>query len=181
MFVQGELYNNFVNDFSNQLYNLKNDSYFSDYIFLCVGSDKVTGDTFGPIVGQHLEDLFKGKYQNIKIIGTLDEPVSAINVDTVVEKIYKEHKNPCVIAIDSALAQTKEIGKIIVSNSKMQFGKGTNRKPIAAGDISIKGVVAKDYKIPRYNFNQLQNTSLGLVMNLANVTSNGIYDVIKYR
>ena len=52
---------------------------------------------------------------------------------------------------------------------------------IEVGDISIKGIVAKDHNMPRCNYQELQNTSLNIVMNLADITAEGIYNVIKYR
>lgn len=181
MLGKEELYNNFISDFSTEIYNLKSDNPFSDYIFLCVGSDKVTGDAFGPLVGSKLQNLFKSYYNNISVIGNLENTVSAINLEETVREIYNKYKNPCIIAIDSALSNKEDIGKIIVKNTKMKLGKGTNKKSIAVGNISIKGVVAQDYRIARYNFSVLQNTSLSLVMKLANITADGIYNVVKYR
>lgn len=181
MLTADNVYNKFVNDFSSVLYNLKTNSPISDYIFLCVGSDKITGDAFGPLVGDRLQKLLKNSYNNIKVVGTLENPISGTNLDKEVEKIYNTYRNPCIIAIDAALSKKDDIGKIIVTNSKMKFGKGTNKKMLEVGDVSIKGIVAKDYKIPRYNFTELQNTSLSIVMRLAGVTSDGIYNVIKYR
>ncbi|MCI8482263.1 MAG: spore protease YyaC [Clostridia bacterium] len=181
MLSENEKYNNFVHEFSNILYNLKVDIPFSDYIFLCVGSDKIIGDSYGPLVGEKLKNSFKNMYHNIKIYGTLEDPISAVNLEKTVEDIDKKYQHPCIIAIDSALSFSNKIGSIFVSDTKMQFGKGAGKKMIQVGDISIKGVVAKDYKIPRYNFSGLQNTRLGDVIKLADITSSGIYDVIKYR
>ncbi len=160
MLSQDEKYNKFVNDFSDILYNLKTEDPYTDYLFLCVGSDKITGDCYGPIVGQKLKEGFKNTYQNIHVYGTLDEPISAINLESVVNKIYNTYSNPCIIAIDSALGTQNNLGKILVTNKKIQCGKGTNKKLIPIGDISIRGVVAKDYKIPKYNFSSLQNTRI---------------------
>ena len=181
MLANDDVYNNFINDFSSKIYNLKSDYPFSDYIFLCVGSDKITGDAYGPLVGDSLQKLLKKSYNNIQILGTLESPISGTNLDKAVEKIYSIYKNPCIIAIDAALSKKENIGKIIVTNSKMKFGKGTNKKMIEVGDISIKAVVARDYKNDRYNFRELQNTSLNIVLKLANITSEGIYNVIKYK
>ena len=160
MLSADERYNKFVNDFSDTLYNLKTEKPYSDYLFLCVGSDKITGDCYGPLVGQKLKEVFKNTYKNIQVYGTLDDPISAINLEMVVNKIYKTFENPCIIAIDSALGAKDNIGEILVANSKIQCGKGTNKKLISIGDISIKGIVAKDYKIPKYNFQALQNTRI---------------------
>lgn len=111
-------------------------------------------------MGQKLKEGFKNTYQNIHVYGTLDEPISAINLESVVNKIYNTYSNPCIIAIDSALGTQNNLGKILVTNKKIQCGKGTNKKLIPIGDISIRGVVAKDYKIPKYNFSSLQNTRI---------------------
>lgn len=181
MLEENEIYNNFVNEFSSKIYNLKSDYPFSNYIFLCVGSDKIIGDAYGPLVGERLEKLLKNSYNNIQIIGTLQNPISGINLKKEVEKIYKSYKKPCIIAIDAALSNKENIGKIVVTDSKMKFGKGTNKNIVEVGNISIKGIVATDYKNPRYNFNELQNASLNRVLNLANITSDGIYNVIKYK
>lgn len=170
------VYKNFVTDFNNKIYSLE--TRFSDYIFLCIGTDRITGDAFGPLVGKRLKELLKDNYNNVFIKGCLDEPISFLNIDTEIENIYNTYKTPCVIAVDSALARQEDIGKIIVSNEKMELGKGLSKKYSAVGDISIKGVVAKNFKIPRQNLNVLQNTSLKLVMDLAEITANGIYKVI---
>lgn len=180
MLSQDEVYNNFVNDFSSSMYKLQNKDPFSDYVFLCVGSDKIIGDCYGPLVGEKLESLLKNMYQNIHIKGTLQSPISAINFKKAIDKIYTEYRKPCIIAIDSALSEKDKIGSIYISNTKMQCGNGTGKNIGKIGDISIKGVVARDYKMPKYNFSSLQNASLGSVIKLANITSEGIYNVIKY-
>lgn len=171
MLSQNEIYNNFVQEFSSAVYNLRGDVPFSDYIFLCVGSDKIIGDSYGPLVGQKLKESFKGRYNNIVVCGTLEETVSGINLEKKVQEIYKSYRHPCIIAIDSALSSGENIGKIVVSNSKMQCGKASGKKLTLVGDISIKGIVAKDYKIPRYNFSNLQNIPLGGVIKLAETTA----------
>lgn len=181
MLTKDLIFNNFVNDFSTKLYNLKSEIPFTDYIFLCVGSDKITGDAYGPIVGENLKKLFKNFYNNVRVVGTLENPVSGTNLEKEVKNIVNTYKNPCIIAIDAALSKKEDIGKIIVSNSKIKFGKGTSKKMIEIGDISIKGIVARDYNMPRYNFRELQTTSLNIVIKLADITSEGIYNVIKYR
>ena len=46
--------------------------------------------------------------------------------------------------------------------------------------MSIKGIVAQNMKTPMQNLNVLQNTSLNLVMNLADTVARGIYNTINY-
>lgn len=179
--VNEQEYREFVSNFTNKIYHLKEDKPFSDYIFLCVGSDKVIGDAYGPLVGSNLKEQLKQYYSNIHIVGTLEEPVLATNLKRVIANIQKEYENPCIIAVDSALSRKEDIGRVFVSNQKMKFAQSTRQDPIEIGEISIKGVVAQDCKIARYNFSVLQSTSLAKVFNLARMTANGICETIKYR
>ena len=174
-------YREFISSFTNKMYHLKTNKPFSDYVFLCVGSDKVIGDAFGPLVGSQLYKLLKNHYTNIHIIGTLDKPVLGTNLKKTIFDIEKNYANPCIIAIDSALSKKEDIGKVFVSNEKMKFAKGTRNDFIEVGNISVKGVVAQDCKVPKYNFSVLQNTPLGKVLNLAQMTANGIFESIKYK
>lgn len=152
-----------------------------EYIFLCVGSDKMTGDCFGPLVGTKLEQAFMN-YQifNIHILGTLKEPVCYPNMLQIVKKIEKIENKACVIVVDAALSKEENIGKIYVSKQKTILGKSIGKQKIEIGDISIKAVVAKDFKLPIHNFQILQNISLQFVMNMAEIVADSIFEVMKY-
>ena len=67
-------------------------------VLICIGSDRATGDCLGPLVGQSLMD-----FPVYSVYGTLQFPVHAKNLDKTMELIYKFHKNPFIIAIDSCL------------------------------------------------------------------------------
>lgn len=60
----------------------------------------------------------------------------------------------------------------------MYLGKALNKRINYVGDLSIKGIVSQNVNIPQCNFRLLQNTSLSLVMKMADVVSSGIYNVI---
>lgn len=176
MNVYKDRYNDFIKKFKTNIYSL--DRRFSNYIFLCIGTDKVTGDAFGPLVGKFLNELIENEYENIFIEGTLESPISYINIDERLEKIYKVYEDPCLIVIDSALSNDEEIGNIVVRKGKTNLGMGLNKKMHNIGDLSINGIIAKDYKIPKYNFYNLQNISLNFIMNFAQLVANGIYTSI---
>lgn len=163
------------------LYQEKIKREIKEYVFLCVGSDKMTGDCFGPLVGTKLENDFED-YQifNIHILGNLKNPVCYPNVIEVIEKIHSIEKEACVIVIDAAFSREENIGKIYVSHQETVLGKGIGKQKIAIGDISIKAVVAKDYKIPMHNFQMLQNISLQFVMDMADIVADSIFEVMKY-
>lgn len=159
MTFKEELYNSFVQDFSivlrEKIRNLK----ISKLIFLCIGTDRITGDSFGPLVGYKLKYLFREE-QNIEVIGSLDNIVCAHNISDTINNINNAYNEYFLIAIDAALSNKNKIGKIVVSNSGMNVGSGVNRRNIYVGDMSIKGIVSKNLINPKYNFKLLQNTPL---------------------
>lgn len=177
MIIKEEIYNNFIYDFSKILRGKIQDIEISKLIFLCIGTDRITGDSYGPLVGYKLKHLFKNE-ENIKVIGDLNNIVTANNIEKIIYNINNTYETSFVIAIDAAISKKNNIGKIIVSEQKMNIGSGLNKKDMYVGDVSIKGIVAKDLKRPQYNFKLLQNTPLGLIMNMAECTAYGIYNVI---
>lgn len=60
------------------------------------------------------------------------------------------------------------------------YGKGLSKTCIHIGDMSIQGIVAQNLRNSMQNFRMLQNTSLGLVMSMADIVSKGIYNIINY-
>ena len=177
MTFKEEIYNNFVNDFSINLREKISDLEVSEMVFLCIGTDRITGDCFGPLVGYKLKHLFKNE-KNIKVIGSLDDTICTQNILNVISDINNKYDEPFLIAIDAALSNKRNIGEIIVTKESMNVGSSLNKEKIYVGDLSIKGIVAKDFKRPQYNFKLLQNTPFSLIMDMADCVSQGIYNVI---
>lgn len=170
-------YVEFVQEFAKVLREGVYEKELSDLVFLCIGTDRITGDSFGPLVGYNLKELYKEELK-VHIFGDLERPVSSNNIERIIRRIDERYSNPYVIAIDSAVSRRDNIGKIVVSERALNLGSSLDKKDIKIGDISIKGVVSEDLKDPKENFNLLQNTSLNLVLNMANLTAKGIYNVI---
>jgi len=171
----------FINDFGSKLYTKKREKNYSELVFLCIGTDRITGDCFGPLVGSRLiENLKEYNIFNINIYGNLENPINHENINQKINQINKKHQNACIIVIDAALSKKENIGNIYVTNEKTILGKVLNKNKFEIGDISIKAVVGRDLKMPKYNFIVLQNISLYKVMKLADTVSNGICEVIKY-
>ena len=158
----------------------KNNKDFLNIVILCIGTDRMTGDSFGPLVGSLLEEkLEKSNICNINIYGTLEKNVCYTNIHEILNLIEDRHPSSCVIVIDSALSNKENIGKVIVSNEEMHIGKGLNKKKIEIGNISIKAIVGKNTKIPKYNFYTLQTVSLNEVIKLSRIVSNCIINAIE--
>ncbi len=171
----------FIRNLTSILYEEKNKVGFLELVILCVGTDKVTGDCLGPLVGTKLKELLSGyNIFNINIYGTLDNNISYINAKTNLNMIKKMHPNAYIIVVDAALSKRENIGKIFINQKETVLGRGLNKNKIKVGRLSIKGVVGENHNISKYNFYSLRNTSLNTVINLANIIAEGIVEVIKY-
>lgn len=144
-----------------------------EIIILCIGTDRCTGDSLGPFVGHRLKQIMpKG---NFFIYGTLENPVHAQNLESIINKIYSNFENPYIIAIDACLGSVNDIGKIIIKNEKLSPGLALNKNLPKVGDITITGIVNIG---GNFEFLVLQNTRLYVVMCLADSIFKGLYHFI---
>jgi putative sporulation protein YyaC len=137
-----------------------------DVVFLCIGTDRSTGDSLAPLVGTYLQGL---GYTNIK--GTIDEPVHALNLQETLNNLPEDKK---VIAIDACLGQFSSVGKFDMINGSIKAGSGVGKELPSAGDYSILGIVNiggfMEYFV-------LQNTRLSVVMRMAKDITSAIVEV----
>ena len=141
-------------------------------IFLCIGTDRSTGDSLGPLVGDKLKFLIR---DDVYLYGNLEKPVHAKNLCEVIEEINCNHPNPFIIAIDACLGSLQNVGKIHIENRPLSPGAALNKDLPLVGHISITGIVNISGAL---EFMVLQNTRLFTVMQLADIISKGIYHSI---
>ena len=67
-------------------------------IFLCIGTDRSTGDSLGPLVGHKLR---KCRLKKAAVIGTLDKPVHAMNLEVYAAYIRTHFPDHVIVAIDA--------------------------------------------------------------------------------
>ncbi|GAB6168755.1 spore protease YyaC [Clostridium carnis] len=143
-----------------------------DIVFLCIGSDRSTGDSLGPLVGYKLNFISRN---NIHIYGSLENPIHSQNLSQFIDKIYSNFKDPYVIAIDACLGKLNTIGKVFIQEKPIKPGLAMNKNLPSVGDLSITGIVNIS---GNFEFLVLQNTKLHTVMSLADCISKGIYHFI---
>lgn len=150
-------------------------------IYLCIGSDRSTGDSLGPLVGYQLcrilptgtGAILPRKSPQTLVIGTLREPVHAVNLRKTLDTIRKCCRDALVVAVDASVGSEKNVGGITLGMGSIRPGMGVRKKLDAVGDIYITGVVyGGDCPEPE----TLQSTRLSLVMELAECISAGIVE-----
>lgn len=171
MFRKKYVYNNDITAFADIFSDMMNKNNNRENVFICIGTDKSTGDCLGPLTGSILNEL------NIKnIYGTLKNPVHALNLEKTVYDIYQNHINPFVVAVDASLGRYKNIGAINMWEGSLAPGSGISKNLINVGDISVTGIV-NSYSIN--GFAQLQNSRLSVVMDMAYIIGKGIHKVLQ--
>lgn len=137
-------------------------------LFVCIGTDRSTGDCLGPLIGTQLMQRPK---INFPVYGTLDTPVHASNLSEFLEIINNKYQNPIIIAIDACLGKLDSIGYIAIKKGSLKPGAGVNKNLPPVGDVHITGVVNVGGFMEYF---VLQNTRLSVVMKMATIISEGI-------
>ncbi|MGI6512857.1 MAG: spore protease YyaC [Syntrophomonadaceae bacterium] len=139
-----------------------------DIVILCIGTDRSTGDSLGPLVGTRLTQLKNGGFE---VFGTLDEPVHAVNLVDVMEGINSRYHNPFIIAVDACLGKADRVGYINVKPGVLFPGTALQKSLPAVGDLHISGIVNVGGFLEHL---VLQNTRLNLVFKMAEVIARGL-------
>ena len=131
-------------------------------VFVCVGTDKVCGDSYAPLIGTSLNLLNKkvknNKWLNLTnkllkhnennknnnnrfyIYGFENNLVHAQTLDETLETIKTTHKNPFIIAIDAGLCTKEQFdGCVHMSLKPLKAGSGVGKDLTPFGDVSIVG------------------------------------------
>lgn len=105
-----------------------------DITYLCIGTDRATGDALGPIVGTMLA------YRGLKVCGTIENPVHSLNL-VQYEIRFKQNKPQYIVAIDACLGLYEDIGVVKFKTQGLRPGAGVGRNFPRMGDTSIVGIV----------------------------------------
>lgn len=137
-------------------------------VFMCIGTDRSTGDSLGPLVGSR---LLQHRADRVHIYGTLDKPVHAANLAETLDEVTVKHPQSVVIAIDACLGKSEHVGHIGVRGGPLLPGRGVNKRLPPVGHIHIIGIVNVGGFMEYF---VLQNTRLHLVMRMADAIANAL-------
>ncbi|MFT4005769.1 MAG: spore protease YyaC [Lacrimispora sp.] len=142
-------------------------------LFLCIGTDRSTGDSLGPLIGYKLKE--KG-LEHIEILGTLERPVHAMNLETYQSVLKLRYPNHVVVAVDASVGNMEHIGYVTLGKGALKPGLGVSKELQAVGDLFITGIVGS---CGNYDPLMLQSIRLSVVMRMADCISRSIYLVEK--
>lgn len=138
-------------------------------ITMCIGTDRSTGDSLGPLVG---DMLVKFKMNGVHVYGTLDNPVHARNLEETLHNARALHPNAYLVAIDASLGMVDHVGCISVGKGPIKPGAGLKKDLPPVGDMHITGVVNTGGFM---DFLVLQSTRLSVVMRMADVIARSLH------
>ncbi len=160
--------------------NINNTTILNNYkniTFICIGTNLIIGDAFGPIVGSVLKNTI-GKKNRIKIIGDLKNCITYNNIKDKIKNIKKMYSNDIIIVLDSAISHKSDIGKVFIQNRGLKYGESLKKENECIGDISIKAVVCEQMYDNISNFKNLTQVSENQIQNVCSLVSLGIIDVL---
>lgn len=140
---------------------------YDEICVACIGTDRSTGDSLGPLVGYKLNG------SKFKVVGTLDNPLHAKSLPDFRNSISDK---TLVIAVDACLGRIDHVGHITVHKGSINPGSGVGKDIAPIGDIAITGIVNFGGLM---DFLVLQNTRLSVVMKMADIISKGISAVLE--
>ncbi len=149
-----------------ELFN--NYSSYKNIVIMCIGSDRSTGDSLGPLIGYKLQ---KYSLKHVNIYGTLDNPIHAGNINEKISEIRRLHPNAFILAIDASLGQKEHLGFVTLSNCPLRPGLGVKKELPSVGHAHITGIVNLSGGMDSL---LLQTTKLSNVMKLADTISKAL-------
>lgn len=106
--------------------------------FFCIGTDRSTGDSLGPLTGSHLAESLLFPFH---VVGTLEKPLHALNLEERLDERLAMEPSPFIVAIDACLGRSDSIGHLLFHQGPLYPGKAVGKALPPVGNLSIKGVV----------------------------------------
>ncbi|MHB9093760.1 MAG: spore protease YyaC [Eubacteriales bacterium] len=135
---------------------------YQEIVIICVGTDRVSGDSLGPLVGTLL--LEECKYA--KVYGTLSTPVHAQNLRETIVQVESAHPNAFIIAVDACLGRAINVEKIMLMKRPLKPGTGVFKDLPEVGHVTIQGIVNIGGFMPHL---VIQNTRMNTIYNMSRI------------
>ena len=131
-------------------------------VVLCIGTDRSTGDSFGPLTGY----LLRACSTDCRVVGTIKEPVHALNLMDALAAVSAACT--LIIAVDATVGPQENIGGIAVDKRPLRPGSAVGHNLPPVGDVAVKGFVADGDGMA------LMGTSLGMIFCMAEIAAKAL-------
>lgn len=157
----------------NKLFNILSSIVINEQeiIIVCIGTDRVSGDSLGPMVGT----LLMEECRSAKVYGTLHAPVHAQNIEETIAMIGKEHPDAFVIAVDACLGKVANVEKIMFINQPLKPGTGVHKDLPEIGNVNIQGIVNIGGFMPQL---VIQNTRMNTIYNMSRIIAGTLAQIV---
>jgi len=139
-----------------------------DVVYLCIGTDRATGDCLGPLVGNRLRTLLPSAH----IFGCLEEPLHAVNLEATMHHINQTYADPLIIAVDAGLGASEKVGFLSIKRGSLAPGLALKKQLPRVGDFHIVGTVNVSGFCEHL---VLQNTRLFVVYKMAEAVARALF------
>lgn len=146
-------------------------------VVICIGSDRVSGDMLGPMVGSSLKEKYR---LACPVYGSVGESVNGLNLEEYLKMIGERHRGSSIIAVDAALGKGSDVGTVRLKRGGIKAGGALERKGENVGDIGVIGVVAEETP-PAEVYAALLSVPFALVEALAARIARLIYEAVSSR
>lgn len=140
----------------------------TEIVFLCIGTDRSTGDSLGPLIGYKLKEW---GLKNAKVFGTLENPIHAMNLDECMMRMKLKFPHAVIVAVDASVGNVEHVGYVTLGRGPLKPGLGVKKELEEVGDIFITGIVGSSRSGDPL---MLQSVRLSVVMRLADCISRSI-------
>ena len=169
-------YYKFVEKLEQKIKESYIDEAYSNLIFLCIGTNKVVGDSIGPIVGNSLKCM---ENDFVQIYGTIENTLNFRNAKEIIERLQVDSMNPFFVTIDAALSSRKRVGEIILNKGYIKIGKALEKSICFYSNINIKCIVGRNMERVAENILELKRANQNEIYKMSKIVSSGIENVLK--
>ena len=145
-------------------------------IFLCIGTDRSTGDSLGPLIGHKLKER-QDPGRNARkrggplVYGTLERPAHAMNLEQYRNFVMDQFPRRVVVAVDASVGNLEHVGYVTLGKGSLKPGLGVSKDLCEVGDIFITGIVGS---CTSFDPVMLQSVRLSIVMRMADCICDSI-------
>lgn len=145
-------------------------------VVICIGSDRVSGDMLGPLVGSELREKYR---LPCPVYGWVGASVNGVNLGEYLALLREKHAGSRVIAVDAALGREEDVGNVRLKKGGIRAGGAMEKEGRPVGDLGVVGVVATE-RAPQEVYAALLEVPFDFVEALASRIARILYEALSF-